>query len=59
MTGPFGLVMGAEGTGIRRLTADHCDDLVTIPMGGGVDLSQCHCSHRCLSFEARRQRLSE
>ena len=59
MTGPFGLVMGAEGTGIRRLTADHCDDLVTIPMGGGVDCLNVSVATGVCLFEARRQRLSE
>ena len=37
MTGSFGLVVGAEETGIRRLTADNCDELLQIPMVGTVD----------------------
>ena len=36
LKGPLGLVVGAEGTGIRRLTADNCDFLVNIPMSGKV-----------------------
>ena len=58
MTGPFGLVMGAEGTGIRRLTAEHCDDLVMIPMGGEVDCLNVSVATGVCLFEARRQRLS-
>ena len=58
MTGPFGLVMGAEGAGIRRLTADHCDDLIMIPMGGGVDCLNVSVATGVCLFEARRQRLN-
>ena len=37
LKGPIGLVVGAEGTGIRRLTADNCDQLINIPMSGKVE----------------------
>ena len=35
--GPMALVMGAEGEGIRRLTAELCDYLVKLPMKGQVE----------------------
>lgn len=56
-TGPVAIVMGAEGEGMRRLTRETCDDLVSIPMMGGVEsLNVSVASGVCL-YEARRQRL--
>ncbi|MBX2849388.1 MAG: 23S rRNA (guanosine(2251)-2'-O)-methyltransferase RlmB, partial [Acidiferrobacterales bacterium] len=34
LTGPLALVMGAEGKGMRRLTATKCDALIKLPMAG-------------------------
>ena len=56
-TGPVALVMGAEGKGMRRLTREHCDQLIHIPMLGHVDsLNVSVASGVCL-YEALRQRL--
>jgi 23S rRNA (guanosine2251-2'-O)-methyltransferase len=54
--GPIAVVLGAEGDGIRRLTAETCDVLVTIPMFGSVQsLNVSVASGMCL-YEIRRQR---
>lgn len=56
LDGPIALVLGAEGDGIRRLTAQSCDALVTIPMFGSVEsLNVSVASGICL-YEVRRQR---
>ena len=58
LTGPIGIVMGAEGDGMRRLTRENCDQLVCIPMQGVVEsLNVSVASGVCL-FEAMRQRLA-
>ena len=55
-TGSVGLVMGAEGTGIRRLTADLCDQLIQIPMDGSVECLNVSVATGVCLFEAKRQR---
>lgn len=53
---PVALVLGAEGSGMRQLTAKTCDELVHIPMRGGVEsLNVSVASGVCL-YEALRQR---
>ncbi|MFJ5381151.1 23S rRNA (guanosine(2251)-2'-O)-methyltransferase RlmB [Cupriavidus sp. CER94] len=56
LKGPTAIVMGAEGEGMRRLTRETCDELVAIPMAGGVEsLNVSVASGVCL-YEAVRQR---
>ena len=49
-------VLGAEGDGIRRLTRENCDQLVTIPMLGSVQSLNVSVAAGVCLYEARRRR---
>jgi len=56
LTGPLAIAMGAEGRGLRRLTREHCDQLVRIPMAGSVSSLNVSVATGICLFEAVRQR---
>ncbi|AQT60393.1 23S rRNA (guanosine(2251)-2'-O)-methyltransferase [Cellvibrio mixtus] len=56
LTGPIGILMGAEGDGLRRLTQDSCDHLMNIPMAGTVSSLNVSVATGICLFEAVRQR---
>jgi len=56
LTGPLVMIMGAEGKGMRRLTRDHCDFLVKLPMSGSVSSLNVSVATGVCLFEAVRQR---
>lgn len=56
LAGPLGLVMGSEGKGMRRLTAEHCDFHLRIPMQGSVSSLNVSVATGVCLYEVLRQR---
>ncbi len=56
LSGPLALVMGSEGTGLRRLTTELCDYLVSIPMAGQVESLNVSVATGVCLYEINRQR---
>ena len=59
LAGPLALVMGSEGKGMRRLTREHCDFLLSIPMHGSVSSLNVSVATGVCLYEAVRQRAAK
>ena len=57
LTGPIGLVIGSEGTGVGRLVKEKCDYVASIPMKGDIDSLNASVAAGVLAYEIVRQRL--
>jgi 23S rRNA (guanosine2251-2'-O)-methyltransferase len=56
LKGPVVLVLGAEGSGLRQLTRQHCDFMVRLPQLGAVESLNVSVAAGMLLYEAVRQR---
>lgn len=56
LAGPLALVLGGEANGLRRLTREHCDELVSLPMRGQVESLNVAVTAGVVLYEALRQR---
>jgi len=57
LTGPIGLVVGGEGSGVSRLVREKCDFVVSIPMVGNITSLNASNAASILMYEAVRQRM--
>ena len=58
LTGPIGVVVGSEGSGVSRLVKENCDLVASIPMKGRIDSLNASVAAGILGYEIVRQRLS-
>jgi 23S rRNA (guanosine2251-2'-O)-methyltransferase len=56
LKGPLALVLGGEESGLRRLTSQACDQLLSIPMRGQVESLNVSVATGVALFESVRQR---
>ena len=56
LTGPVGVVIGSEGTGVGRLVKEKCDMVASIPMKGDIDSLNASVAAGILAYEIVRQR---
>lgn len=57
LTGPIGLVIGNEGSGVTRLVREKCDMTASIPMKGQIDSLNASVACGILSYEIVRRRM--
>ncbi|HNW04368.1 MAG TPA: 23S rRNA (guanosine(2251)-2'-O)-methyltransferase RlmB [Oscillospiraceae bacterium] len=57
MSGPIGLVVGAEGEGVGRLVKEKCDFVISLPMRGKIDSLNASVAASVVMYEAARQRM--
>ena len=56
LTGPIGIVIGGEGSGVGRLVKEKCDFTVSIPMKGSITSLNASNAASILMYEILRQR---
>ena len=59
LTGPIGLIIGAEAEGVSRLVKEKCDYIASIPMRGDIDSLNASVAAGVLAYEIVRQRLKK
>lgn len=55
LRGPLALVLGSEGEGLSPKLRERCDEIVSIPLGGGLESLNVSVAAAILLYEKRRQ----
>ena len=58
LTGKIVIVIGGEDSGVKRLTKENCDGIISIPMFGKVNSLNASVACGVVVYEAVRQRLN-
>lgn len=58
LTGPIGLVIGNEGSGVSQLVKENCDFIASIPVNGEIDSLNASVATGVLAYEILRQRIT-
>lgn len=56
LTGPIALVIGSEGSGVRRLVKERCDGVLSLPLYGSINSLNASVAAGVLLYEISRQR---
>ncbi|MGM0470764.1 MAG: 23S rRNA (guanosine(2251)-2'-O)-methyltransferase RlmB [Bacillota bacterium] len=59
LTGALGIVIGSEGSGMRRLVKERCDFLLKLPMKGQINSLNAAVAGAVVMYESLRQRQSD
>lgn len=57
LTGPIGLVIGNEGSGVSRLVKENCDLVASVPVRGEIESLNASVAAGVLAYEIVRQRM--
>lgn len=58
LTGPIGLVIGNEGSGVSRLVKEKCDLVASVPVRGEIESLNASVAAGVLAYEIVRQRMN-
>lgn len=59
LTGPIGIVIGNEGSGVSRLVKEKCDFVASVPVKGEIESLNASVAAGVLAYEIVRQRMNK
>jgi 23S rRNA (guanosine2251-2'-O)-methyltransferase len=52
---PLAVILGSEGYGMKRIVRSHCDEIVSIPLSGGLESLNASVAAGVILFEIKRR----